>query len=149
MPTSSSGRESRRSSKSGSTGKDVYKSSERKEKSKSSQIYDGQRRGSRQAESGLGSASARPQLKGRTNSAPFIDGRSSEPSRRQDVGKREQRDFDRQASATARVGPRTAQDAQDEDEVAGVVGAVRHFQPFQSPEVWRTMLVLHAVKILT
>lgn len=30
-------------------------------------------------------------------------------------------------------------DGQDEDEVAGVVGAVRQYEPFQSPEVGCTV----------
>ena len=130
MPTPSSGRESKRSSKSSAGANEAYKSSDRREKSKSSQVYVGQRRGSRQAESELANASARPPLKGRTNSAPLIDARGADTGSRHNV-----EDGRQTGSSTPRAGPRGYQDAQDEDEVAGVVGAVRHFQPFQSPEV--------------
>ena len=135
MPTPSSGRDSRRSSKSGPSGNDAHKSSnsDRREKTKSAQVYDDRRRGSRQTESGLGSVSERPQLTSRTNSAPLL-----EPGARYGGARGEQTSSARTtASSTSKVGSEDAGDAQDEDEVAGVVGAVRHFQPFQNPEVGR------------
>ncbi|KAK3681546.1 hypothetical protein LTR37_020854 [Vermiconidia calcicola] len=129
MPTPSSGRDSRRSSKSGPSGNDAYKSSERKEKAKSSQVYDSRRRGSKQVESGLGSVDERPKLKGRTSSAPLI-----EPQRHA-VGDGEQTPPHSTGSSTPRATQGGVEAAQDEDEVAGVVGAIKHYQPFQSPEV--------------
>jgi hypothetical protein len=39
------------------------------------------------------------------------------------------------ASTTPRIGSYAIGEAQDEDEVAGVVGAVRAYQPFKSFEV--------------
>lgn len=136
MPTPSSRRESRRSSKSSIAGKDTYKSTERREKSKSSQVYDGQRRGSRQAESGAGSVPARPEFKGRTNSAPLVDARGSQPGHGDDVGHREQTGAEHRTSEPLQTESRNVEHAQDEDEVAGVVGAMKHFQPFHSIEVW-------------
>ena len=44
----------------------------------------------------------------------------------------DERHFAPQAGAGAVMG---MADGQDEDEVAGAVGAVRQYQPFQSPEV--------------
>ena len=131
MPTPSSGR---RSSKSGPSGSEASKSSERREKAKSSQAYDTQRRGSRQAESTLGSVSEPPRLNGRTHSAPLVD-RAGKAQRRDDLQDGEQMRKQSKSSSTPRAGA-GAGDAQDEDEVAGVVGAVKRFQPFQSPEVW-------------
>lgn len=134
MPTPGSGRESRRSSKSGASGSEAYKSSERREKAKSSQVYDSRRRGSKQAESGLGSVSERPQLKGRTNSAPLIEARV-----RQGVRDGEQTGDEGKGSSTPRATYGGDEDGRDEDEVAGVVGAVRNLQPFQTPEVRATI----------
>lgn len=34
------------------------------------------------------------------------------------------------------VGVDAVEGGQDEDEVAGVVGAIKHFEPFQKPQVW-------------
>ena len=156
MPThSSGGRESRRSSKSGPSGSDAYKSSERKEKTKSSQSYtssphngarrgsvqpDPPRRGSVQPE--LSSVPERPRLKSRTHSAPLVDQRKdpggaqrvavvdksqhASPPHHEEV---EEHDFAGSAAGGA------MSDGQDEDEVAGAVGAVRQYQPFQNPEV--------------
>ena len=135
MPTPSSGRESRRGSKSNAAANEAYKSSsDRREKAKSSQIYDSRRRPSRQAESALGSASARPQLKGRTNSAPLVD-RVAEYGSRQTDRYGDQTAVSSTASTTPRVGTYADRDAQDEDEVAGVVGAFKTYQPFKSFEV--------------
>lgn len=134
MPTPSSGRESRRASKSSATPSEAQKSSDRREKAKSGQIYDSRRRPSRQAESSLSSASARPQLKGRTNSAPLIDRGAVEPGALHGNEYGGQTGPSSNASTTPRVGSRVV-DAQDEDEVAGVVGAVKNYQPFKSFEV--------------
>ena len=134
MPTPSSGRESRRGSKSSVTPSEAQKSSDRREKAKSSQIYDSRRRPSRQAESSFSSASARPQLKGRTNSAPLIDRGGADQSARHGNEYGVQTGHSSNASTTPRVSSRVV-DAQDEDEVAGVVGAVKNYQPFKSFEV--------------
>lgn len=141
MPTPSSGRESRRGSKSNASANEAYKSSsDRREKAKSSQIYDSRRRPSRQAESGLGSASARPQLKGRTNSAPLIDRGGAEAGARQSDRYGDQPAASSTASTTPRAGGYGDVDAQDEDEVAGVVGTLKSYQPFKSFEVrYRTV----------
>jgi hypothetical protein len=125
MPTPSSGR---RSSKSGPSGNDAYKSSERREKAKSSQVYESARRGSKQSE--LGSVAERPKIKSRTNSAPLIEPRGRYEARASQTGN--VRGKENAARGEVGVG---AGDAQDEDEVAGVVGAVKHFSPFQNPEV--------------
>jgi hypothetical protein len=119
MPTSGRG-ESRRSSKSGASGNDAYKSSERREKAKSSQVYDSRRRGSKQSGEGRGAAPPeRPTLKGRTNSAPVVERRGGQPDR----------------PSKGPSSPRLDEDAQDEDEVAGVVGAADRLQLVQQPEV--------------
>lgn len=137
MPSSNSGRDSRRSSKSGPSGNEAYKSSDRREKAKSSQVYPSSRRGSRQAESTLGSVPERPSVKGRTYSAPLVD-RVGEPGRRDELHDGEQTRKESKSSSAPRVdaGGVGVEDAQDEDEVAGVVGAVKRFQPFQNPEVY-------------
>ena len=136
MPTPSSGRESRRGSKSNATANEAYKSSsERREKAKSSQVYDSRRRPSRQAESALASAPARPQLKGRTNSAPLIDRGGAEHANRQTDRYGDQTAGSSTASTTPRATTYVDWDAQDEDEVAGVVGAFKTYQPFKNFEV--------------
>lgn len=129
-PTSSS----RRSSKSGTGGQAdtnnvdaAYKSSERREKAKSSQIYDARRRGSRQVE-----VEERPRLKSRTNSAPLVDARLGGREEGAQTSKGVRRG---QASAPQLVGEAISEDAQDSDEEAGVVGAVKDLKPFRSPEV--------------
>lgn len=136
MPTPSAGRESRRGSKSNASANEHYMSSgDRREKSKSSQIYDSRRRPSRQAESALGSPLARPQLKGRTNSAPLIDRGGTEPGTRYNDLYSDQTAASSNASTTPRIRSYGDGDAQDEDEVAGVVGALKAYQPFKSFEV--------------
>jgi len=155
MPTSGTGRESQRSSKSGLSGQEAYKSSERKEKAKSSQYHaapnSAARRGSVQPN--LGSVTERPALKSRTNSAPLVERWEPESDEAGDGGQyvaRNQeahaRDFAPQAGAGA------MSNGQDEDEVAGVVGAVRQYQPFQSPKVWpalRTSAWIRAKCVVT
>ena len=134
MPTPSPGRDSRRGSKqSGQSGNDAYKSTDRREKAKSSQVYDGRRRASKQAESSGSSVPQRPGLKSRTNSAPLVETRDGQSGvHKVDVDGEKPR-VGGKSSSTPRIG--AVETAQDEDEVAGVVGAVRKFQPFQSPEV--------------
>lgn len=133
MPAPVAGRELKRSSKNGPSGNEAYKSVERREKGKSSQVYDGRRRGSEQPKSSLAPTSARPHLQGRTNSSPLIhrpgevdglDGRDGKQHSEQDG-----------QLAHTRAGADRMGLAQDADEVAGVVGAVKKFQPFRSPEV--------------
>ncbi|KAK5736918.1 hypothetical protein LTR17_007062 [Elasticomyces elasticus] len=159
MPTSGlGGRDSRRSSKSGPSGDakgterrssksgpsgngtDAYKTSERKEKAKSSQsytaAYSAARRGSVQPnQTGLGTLPERPPLKTR-HSAPYVETRAASTLQNghvQDVeeDETEAKDFAQPAGADVMA------DGQDEDEVAGAVGAVRQqqYQPFQNPEV--------------
>lgn len=136
MPTPSSGRESRRdsSSKSSAAAKESSRRSgyhKDREKAKSSQIYDSRR----QTDGTLGSATSRPQLKSRTNSAPLIDRGGAGSNAEHINGHGEQTAVSSTASTTPRVSSYRVPDAQDEDEVAGVVGAVRAYQPFKSFEV--------------
>ncbi|KAK0981364.1 hypothetical protein LTR91_011945 [Friedmanniomyces endolithicus] len=131
----------RRSSKSGPTGTDALKSlpSERREKTKSSQsytaAYSAARRGSVQPyqEGGLGALPERPRLKTRTHSAPVVDRAAQQNGQAHDPvpaqSEPEGRDFAQPASLGAMA------DGQDEDEVAGAVGAVRQYQHFQNSEV--------------
>ncbi|KAK0290907.1 hypothetical protein LTR35_001628 [Friedmanniomyces endolithicus] len=131
----------RRSSKSGPTGTDALKSlpSERREKTKSSQsytaAYSAARRGSVQPyqEGGLGALPERPRLKTRTHSAPVVDRAAQQNGQAHDPvpaqSEPEGRDFAQPAS------PGAMADGQDEDEVAGAVGAVRQYQHFQNSEV--------------
>ncbi|KAI7589764.1 ras GEF [Hortaea werneckii] len=142
MPTSTAAPEARRSSKSGpSAGHENNKAYERREKSKSSQYHGardpGSRRGSVQPthqEGGFaGSTAARPRLKDRHNSAPIVEGRQYS-TRDEDQDGEESQDEGTDAEETDAAQPAMG-GAMDEDEVAGVVGAVRQYQPFQSPEV--------------
>lgn len=131
MPTPNAS--SRRSSKSGGTGAglgtdDAYKSSERREKAKSSQ-YDGRRRGSRQVEGNA--AEERPRLKSRTNSAPLVDARLGG----QADGEQTSKGAGGRRGQQSKVEGVISEDAQDSDEEAGVVGAVKDLKPFRSPEV--------------
>lgn len=129
-PTQTPTPSSRRSSKSGGQGgggggDEAYKSSERREKAKSSQ-YDGRRRGSRQVE-----VEERPRIKSRTNSAPLVDARLGG---RED-GEQTSKGARRGQATAPQVGDVISEDAQDSDEEAGVVGAVKDLKPFRSPEV--------------
>jgi len=142
MRTSSSGRESRRSSKSE---QDAPRTSDRHEKARSTQVHgsvhSGARRGSvQQSQEGLQSVPERPRLKSRTNSAPLVETRRAAPG--QPGGSRDGGAHKAAESvAKSRTSPAGAAmaDGQDEDEVAGVVGAVRQYEPFQSPEVGCTV----------
>ncbi|KAI7006312.1 ras GEF, partial [Hortaea werneckii] len=142
MPTSTAAPEARRSSRSGpSAGHENNKAYERREKSKSSQYHGardpGSRRGSVQPTHQAGgfaeSTAARPRLKDRHNSAPIVEGRQYSARDKGQDGE-ESQDEGTDAEETDAAQPATG-GAMDEDEVAGVVGAVRQYQPFQSPEV--------------
>lgn len=82
---------------------------------------------------GLQTVPERPRLKNRTNSAPLVETRRTALD--QHGGPKEGSGHG--AAETAAKSPTGAAvvDGQDEDEVAGVVGAVRQYQPFQSPEI--------------
>ena len=139
MPTPSSGRDSRRGSKANAAqtaGENGYGSADRREKAKSGQYAAGARRASLKPEelNGRGGATGlrRPGMS-RGNSAPIIE-RSRGTGyatgvQEQDEG--EQADNARQTDA----GAGAAASGQDEDEVAGVVGAVKQYAPFQNPEL--------------
>lgn len=147
MPTPNAGRESRRSSKSGASGSDAYHSSERREKAKSSQSYttaqSASRRGSVQPQgSDLGSVPERPGLKSRTRSAPLVEYRKAPPAH-PDTAE------DRADGHEGQAGGGALADGRDEDEVAGVVGAVRQYQPFQSPEVLHTSQLPLSLELTT
>lgn len=140
MPPPHSTPASRRSSKSGAQGGasggaggdgEGHRGSERREKAKSSQFYDGRRRGSKQSEH---VPDDRPRIKSRTNSAPLVNARlggRAEGEQTSKGGTQGRRGAGRQAS----VGGVISEDAQDSDEEAGVVGAVRQLKPFASLEV--------------
>jgi len=121
MPAPSSGRDSRRGSRSG--GESGLRTAARTEKAKSSQAY-----GHAGGASG-GSASQRPSLGTRTSSAPLVERRRGSgyatgmqrlPPSQEHVDQ----------AGTGAVEP-----GQDEDEAAGVVGAMRQYEPFRSPQV--------------
>ncbi len=75
----------------------------------------------------------RPRLKTRTHSAPVVDRAAQQNGQAHDPvpaqSEPEGRDFAQPASLGAMA------DGQDEDEVAGAVGAVRQYQHFQNSEV--------------
>ena len=129
MPTPSSGRDSRRGSRANAVqaaAESGYASTDRREKAKSSQIYDGRRRGSKQVE-----VEERPRLKSRTNSAPLVDARLGG----RDDGEQTSKGARKGQASAPQVGEAIGEDAQDSDEEAGVVGAVKDLKPFRSPEV--------------
>lgn len=147
MPTT--GRESRRSSRSGTSSSDAPKS-ERREKAKSSQSYSQAYSASRRAslKPELSSIpSERPQYKSRTHSLPLVP----IPARSEaggDYGERNiggsggKVDAQMQEDTEEHVStPRASEigivldGGQDDDEVAGAVGVARHYQPFQNAEV--------------
>lgn len=138
MPKPGSGPESRRSSKSGLSSNEVHKSSsDRKLKAKSNQFFDERRRPSQQAESALKISTEHPRLKSRTNSAPLVQ-TINEPGRRDALENGEKPHNTDLESVNRNVEVDVVEDGQDEDEVAGVVGAVKRFQPFQNSEVGST-----------
>lgn len=83
-------------------------------------------------------ASERPRLKARTNSAPLVTdwgrltGGQQQQRRDDDESRRQHRP---PAPTTTAPSPNRDVDGQDEDETLGVVGAIRQFHPFQTPEV--------------
>jgi hypothetical protein len=120
MPAPSSGRDSRRGSKaSGETG---LQSSDRKEKAKSTQY----------GQPGAGSTAQRPQQGTRTTSAPLVERRrgSGYAANLQRLPPSQEH--------VAQAGTGAAEAGQDEDEVTGVVGAMRQYEPFRSPQVCET-----------
>lgn len=138
MPTPSSGRDSRRGSKanavqaagdSGSAGTD------RREKAKSGQYPAGARRSSLKPEELNGRGGSAPRRPGmsRGNSAPIIERSrgTGYATGVQEQDEEEQGDNAQQGDA----GAGAAASGQDEDEVAGVVGAVKQYAPFQNPEL--------------
>ena len=135
MPTSSSGRESRRNSKPNATANGSVKSSgDRRQKAQSTEVYTGRRRPSQQADNGTQVYQQRPEVKTRTNSAPLVQ-TINEPGLRNGLEKGDKisnsvLDLQQRVADVNAVAP-----GQDEDEVAGVVGTVKHFEPFQSPRV--------------
>jgi hypothetical protein len=115
MPAPSSGRDSRRGSKAG--GESGLHNLERKEKAKSTQY--GQ----------PGAAPQRPQQGTRTTSAPLVERRrgSGYAANLQRLPPSQEH--------VAQAGTGAAEAGQDEDEVTGVVGAMRQYEPFRSPQV--------------
>ncbi|KAF2172529.1 hypothetical protein M409DRAFT_63188 [Zasmidium cellare ATCC 36951] len=83
-------------------------------------------------------ASERPRLKARTNSAPLVTDRGrltggqQQQRRDDDESRRQHRP---PAPTTTAPSPNIDVDGQDEDETLGVVGAIRQFHPFQTPEL--------------
>lgn len=133
---SSSATQSRRSSKSTQSGRDRDSQparNDRRQKAQSVQVETGRRRPSQQIEKQLRIADERPSVKSRINSAPLVSRRVDDASRQEDGHD----DAQPRAQAASARASKAIPDlgAQDEDEVAGVVGAIRHFQPFQPPEV--------------
>jgi hypothetical protein len=114
MPAPSSGRDSRRGSK--ASGEAGLHNVDRKEKAKSTQV----------------NAPTRPQTGTRTNSAPLVERR-----RGSGYAAGLQRIPPSQENA-AQAGTGAAKTGQDEDEVAGAVGTVRQYEPFQSPQVCKS-----------
>ena len=87
------------------------------------------RRPSQQAESALTISSERPNLKGRTNSAPLVQHAAAAQRAIGDGTRTPRNPVSHESDRTDGI------DAQDEDEVAGVVGAVNRFQPFRTSAV--------------
>lgn len=96
-------------------------SQQRREKSKSTQY---------KSSASTTSLNERPRLKERANSNTPVE------LRRRDADKRPVlTNSSRAYTAGGAARPPVDVDGQDEDEVAGVVGAIRHFSPFQRPVV--------------
>jgi hypothetical protein len=110
MPAS--GRDSRRGSK--ASGEREAHNADRKEKAKSTL--------------NTGSAPQRPQGT-RTTSAPLVERRRGSGYAAGLQRLPPSQEF------VAQAGTGAAEAGQDEDEVAGVVGAVRQYEPFRSPQV--------------
>ena len=112
------GRESRRGSK--ASGESGLHNIERKEKAKSTQVY---------GHSGIGSSPQRSQQGTRITSAPIVERRrgSGYAAGLQRLPPSQEH--------VAQAGTGAAEAGQDEDEVTGVVGAMRQYEPFRSPQV--------------
>ena len=119
MPAPSSRRDSRRGSK--ASGESGLHNVERKEKAKSAQIHGGA--------VGAASAPQRPKSGNRTTSAPLVERR-----RGSGYAAGLQRLPPSQEHG-AQAGTGAPEEGQDEDEAAGVVGAMRQYEPFRSPQV--------------
>ena len=130
MPTSTSGRDSKRSSRTSTTEANKSSTSDRRAKAQSQQIYKQGRRPSQQVEDGLKVSAERPGVKSRTNSAPLVQ--TAVDAKRSSTGQKSTR---AQQDGPATTAKKAGEHAQDEDEVAGVVGAIRHFQPFRKDGV--------------
>lgn len=117
--------------------------SERSEKSKSSQSYTqysgaARRSSLRPEESSVGGTAAqRPHLGNRANSLPLGESvRGTEAASGVQERGQTYAGIPRVASGhQPQAGPGAGSFAQDEDEVAGVTGAVRQYEPFRSPDV--------------
>nr|OQO28265.1 hypothetical protein B0A51_04355 [Rachicladosporium sp. CCFEE 5018] len=142
----SSGRDSRRGSRANNVAENSYKNSERRDKAKSTQYTGSSSRRSslKPLEAGVESTAAdlkRPALTSRTNSAPLVERRRGSGYDGGMPGMREEgEDAGNNARVTGHRPPpvvttRYSQYGQDEDEVAGVVGAVRQYEPFRSPDL--------------
>jgi len=131
MPTSTPGRDSKRSSRTSTTEANKSSTSDRRAKAQSQQIYKQGRRPSQQVEDGLKVSAERPGVKSRTNSAPLVQ--TAADAKRSSTGQKSTRSQQDGPATTAKKA--VGGQAQDEDEVAGVVGAIRHFQPFRKDGV--------------
>ena len=114
MPASTSGRESRRGSK--ASAESGPHNIERKEKAKSTQVYGH-------------SSPQRSQQGNRITSAPIVERRrgSGYAAGLQRLPPSQEH--------MAQAGTGAAEAGQDEDEATGVVGAMRQYEPFRSPQV--------------
>jgi len=121
MPAQGSGRDSRRGSK--ASGESGLHNIDRKEKAKSTQVC------GPPGALGAGSAPQRPPQGTRTTSAPLVERRrgSGYAANLQRLPPSQEH--------VAQAGTGAAEAGQDEDEVTGVVGAVRQYEPFRSPQV--------------
>lgn len=90
---------------------------------------------------GLASVTEGARLKNRTNSAPLVDiRRDGGNNKAQEIVQiHEQVEPELEPE---HLGSHKTEGAMDEDEVAGAVGAVRQYQPFQNPEVLRSCQLL-------
>ncbi|WPH03401.1 Hypothetical protein R9X50_00628100 [Acrodontium crateriforme] len=127
-PTPSSPRESRRSSKSGSG--DAYSKPKPHSHHQRHSENSGQQDGRHSKP-----ASERPRLTTRTYSAPLVNQAVVGTRTPHVVSQYANHDTDPHKLAHYRAFNGSAEDGQDEDEVAGVVGPVKRFQPFQTFEV--------------
>lgn len=91
----------------------------------------------------------RPRLKTRTNSAPLVTDRGRLTGEQQHHRRDDEswhRPHARRPPPTA-APPPTDVAGQDEDETLGVVGAIRRFHPFRTPEVSRSQSHVRRVQV--